>query len=150
MFSKQTLRRWAIAHTLFPPTSLTNAVKQLEFIQIDPIRSPARAQDLILRNRVTDYRVGDIEHQYPALGLEEDYLYAHGYMVREVWQLLHPHKKIMLTKFDREVLEKIRELGEVHPKDLDHHFKPKRVISKLVSEELEKELHRMKYFLNCL
>lgn len=127
--TKETLKHAALSHSLFSFTSLAHAVRRLTFIQIDPIRSPARAQDLILRHRVTDYRVGDIEEQYPSLGLEEDYLYAHGYMVREIWQLLHPRKKITLTAFDIKVLEKIRELGEVHPTDLVLHFKPKRVIS---------------------
>ncbi len=74
------LRRHAIASSLFPETSLRRAIGRLGFIQADPIRSPARAQDLILRHRVTGYRAGDLDRKYRALKLEEDYLYAYGFM----------------------------------------------------------------------
>ena len=46
------LRRFAVSHSLFPPTTLENAIKRLGFVQADPIRAPARAQDLTLRHRV--------------------------------------------------------------------------------------------------
>ena len=42
------------------------------FVQADPIRAPARAQDLILRHRVKGYHAGDLERRYSALGIEED------------------------------------------------------------------------------
>ena len=45
------LRRHAIASSLFPETTLRRAIARIGFIQADPIRSPARAQDLILRSR---------------------------------------------------------------------------------------------------
>ena len=54
------LRRRAIGATLFAPTTLGRAVAKLGFVQADPIRAPARAQDLILRHRVADYRAGDM------------------------------------------------------------------------------------------
>ena len=38
------------------------------FVQADPIRAPARAQDLILRHRVTGYRAGDLERRFGASG----------------------------------------------------------------------------------
>ena len=57
------LRVHAICHSLFPPTTLKAAVRRLGFVQADPIRSPARAQDLILRHRVKGYRAGDLEKQ---------------------------------------------------------------------------------------
>jgi uncharacterized protein YcaQ len=38
-------------------------VRRLGFVQADPIRSPARAQDLILRHRVKDYFAGDLERR---------------------------------------------------------------------------------------
>jgi uncharacterized protein YcaQ len=47
------LRRYAVARTLFKPTTLLRAIRQLGFLQADPIRSPARAQDLTLRHRVS-------------------------------------------------------------------------------------------------
>jgi uncharacterized protein len=71
-----TLRSHAIASTLFRATTLRKAVEKLGFVQADPIRSPARAQDLILRHRAKEYRAGDLEAQYPKLDLEEDFLYA--------------------------------------------------------------------------
>src|SRR6478609_7108205 len=48
------LRRYAIARTLFKPTTLPRAIQRLGFVQADPIRAPARAQDLTLRHRVKD------------------------------------------------------------------------------------------------
>ena len=46
------LRRFAVARSLFAPTTLKRAVHKLGFVQADPIRAPARAQDLTLRHRV--------------------------------------------------------------------------------------------------
>ena len=46
------LRRTAVARTLFTPTTLQGALDRLGFVQADPIRAPARAQDLTLRHRV--------------------------------------------------------------------------------------------------
>src|SRR5271165_3575236 len=39
------LRRYAIARSLFEPTTLSRAIDKLGFVQADPIRAPARAQD---------------------------------------------------------------------------------------------------------
>jgi hypothetical protein len=69
----QHLRRYAIARSLFKPTTLRRAIEKLGFLQADPIRAPARAQDLTLRQRVVGYRAGDLERRYPRLALEEDY-----------------------------------------------------------------------------
>ena len=57
------LRRYAVARTLFKPTTLLTAIRRLGFVQADPIRAPARAQDLTLRHRVKDYRAGDLERR---------------------------------------------------------------------------------------
>jgi hypothetical protein len=43
------LRRYSVARSLFPPTTLKRALQKLGFVQADLIRSPARAQDLMLR-----------------------------------------------------------------------------------------------------
>ena len=67
------LRRFAVAHSLFAPTTLERALRRLGFVQADPIRAPARAQDLTLRHRVKDYRAGDLERRYATLGVEEDF-----------------------------------------------------------------------------
>ena len=53
------LRRYAVVRSLFAPTTLARAIDKLGFVQADPIRSPARAQDLVLRHRVKAYRVGE-------------------------------------------------------------------------------------------
>ena len=84
------LRRYAVARSLFKPTTLKRAIEKLGFVQADPIRAPARAQDLILRHRVAGYRAGDLERRFGRLGLEEDFLYAYGFMPRETHRLLHP------------------------------------------------------------
>jgi len=57
------LRRFAVARSFFTPTSLKRALHRLGFVQADPIRAPARAQDLTLRHRVQDYRAGDLERR---------------------------------------------------------------------------------------
>jgi uncharacterized protein len=89
----QHLRQHAISTSLFRPTSLRKAIERLGFVQADPIRSPARAQDLILRHRVRDYQTGDLEQHYFSLNLEEDFLYAYGFMPRSTWALLHPSSR---------------------------------------------------------
>ena len=58
------VRRLAVARSLFPPTTLKRALDRMGFVQADPIRAPARAQDLTLRHRVKDYRAGDLERRY--------------------------------------------------------------------------------------
>ena len=46
------LRRYAVARILFPPITLPRALDIMGFVQADPIRAPARAQDLILLERM--------------------------------------------------------------------------------------------------
>src|SRR5215831_19331751 len=84
------LRRHAVLGSLGPPSTLARALARSGFVQADPIRAPARAQDLILRHRVAQYRAGDLERRFTRLGLEEDFLYAYGFMPRETYRLLHP------------------------------------------------------------
>ena len=80
--SLDALRRHAVARTLFPPASLPAALRRLGFVQADPIRAPARAQDLTLRHRVKGYRAGDLERRYPALDVEEDFFVNYGFLPR--------------------------------------------------------------------
>ena len=61
------LRRHAVARSLFRPTTLGRALRRLGVVQADPIRAPARAQDLTLRHRVVEYRAGDLERRYQRL-----------------------------------------------------------------------------------
>lgn len=84
------LKRAAIAHTLFKPTTLARAIEKLGFLQADPIRAPARAQDLILRHRVKGYVDGQLEARYPSLDIEEEYFLNYGFLPREVVALMHP------------------------------------------------------------
>jgi uncharacterized protein YcaQ len=125
----KSLRKHAVAQSLFPPTTLANAIDRLGFVQADPIRSPARAQDLILRHRVHRYRAGDLERQYASLDVEEDYLYAYGFLSKPVWQLLHPRKTPPLRTLEKKVLETVTRLGEAHPRVLEAHLGKRRVIN---------------------
>ena len=124
-----TLRAHAVSQSLFAPTTLQGAIDRLGFVQADPIRAPARAQDLILRHRVRGYRAGDLERQYASLDVEEDYLYAYGFLSKPVWQLLHPRKAGRPRVFERKVLETVVKLGEAHPRALDAHLGRRRVVN---------------------
>jgi uncharacterized protein len=123
------LRIHAISQSLFPQTTLIGAIRRLGFIQADPIRSPARAQDLILRHRVKTYRAGDLERRYASLDIEEDVLYAYGFLSREAWQLLHPRDTWRMSKLEKRVLETVSKFGVMHPGELEEHFGKARVIN---------------------
>lgn len=121
------LRRFAVARSLFPPTTLGRAIERLGFVQADPIRAPARAQDLTLRHRVRDYRAGDLERRYAALRVEEDFFVNYGFVTRTVHALMHPRTRgVGRTATQRRrtaaLLAFVREHGTVHPRDLDAHF----------------------------
>jgi uncharacterized protein YcaQ len=77
------LRRYAIARSLFKATSLPEAIARLGFVQADPMRAPARAQDLILPHRVKDYRAGELERRYPRLAIEEAFFINYGFLPSE-------------------------------------------------------------------
>ncbi|QIP17082.1 winged helix-turn-helix domain-containing protein [Spirosoma aureum] len=113
------LRQHAISVSLFKPASLSQAVERLGFVQADPIRSPARAQDLILRHRVEDYRAGNLEQHYPALDLEEDFLYAYGFMPQSTWRLLHPRRERELSLDEQRVLAIVANYKRIHPRELE-------------------------------
>lgn len=140
------LRAYAISQSLFPETTLKAAIRRLGFVQADPIRSPARAQDLILRHRVKGYRAGDLDRKYPSLDIEEDVLYAYGFLPRPVWQLLHPRNLRSMSKLEKKVLETVAKFGVMHPTELQEHFGGARVInawggySKATTQALE-DLH---------
>lgn len=123
------LRRQAIGWSLFRPTTLRKAVEKLGFVQADPIRSPARAQDLILRQRVKEYRAGELERRYPSLSLEEDFLYAYGFMPRSTWQLLHPRADTRLNAMERQVLEIVSAHKRMHPRELEAYLGNKREVN---------------------
>ena len=114
---------------MFPKTSLSGALKQLGFVQADPIRSPARAQDLILRHRVSDYKAGDLETRYSKLKLEEDYLYAYGFVTHALWNILHPRPKVRLTTSEMRLFEVVSTHRKIHPRDLGAYFGQEREIN---------------------
>lgn len=123
------LRAEAVSRSLFPPTDLQSALEQISFVQADPIRAPARAQDLILRHRVRSYRAGDLERAYPSLPLEEDVLYAYGFMTRSTQQLLHPRIGTALSALDRKVLAFASSQDETHPSVLEQALGRRRVVN---------------------
>jgi uncharacterized protein len=129
------LRRRAVLASLPPPTSLARAIGTAGFVQADPIRAPARAQDLILRHRVTGYRAGDLERRFARLGLEEDFFHVYGFMPRETHQLLHPRDPGSSGRWDvpgdlaAEVLAFVRDRGPTHPADLEQRFGRERAMN---------------------
>ena len=136
----------AIGNSLFKPVSLQSAIDTMGFVQADPIRSPARAQDLILRHRVKNYRAGDLEKRYSRLDIEEDLLYAYGFLSRENWTLLHPRHEARMSKQEQVVLNLALEAGELHPRDLKPHLGEAREINawggySKVSTRILEELH---------
>jgi hypothetical protein len=107
--------------------TLGAALDRFGFVQADPIRAPARAQDLILRHRVAGYRAGDLERHYASLGVEEDVFINYGFVTRRVQALMHPRNVVSgWTKARRRraeaLLAFVRDRGEVHPREVDAHF----------------------------
>src|SRR5258705_8466106 len=126
------LRQFAVAHSLFKPTTLRRALHKLGFVQADPIRAPARAQDLTLRHRVNNYRAGDLERRYSALGIEEDIFVNYGFVTKPVSVLMHPRGLASRWPAGRRkraqlLLAFVRERGTVHPREVDAHFSHGRV-----------------------
>jgi uncharacterized protein len=123
----QHLRRYAIARSLFKATSLQRAIARLGFVQADPMRAPARAQDLILAQRVKDYRAGELERRYPRLAIEETFFFNYGFLRRESLALLHPRGAprswdARMQARAQEVLAFVRRHGRTYPRDVQAHF----------------------------
>lgn len=134
------LRRYAVARNFPKPTTLNRALQQMGFVQADPIRAPARAQDLILRHRVKDYCAGDLERRYTSLDVEEDFFVNYGYVTRSLQALMHPRSNSRVRANDinppwpagqkkkaKLLLDFIRERGLVHPREVHEHFAHGRV-----------------------
>jgi uncharacterized protein len=125
--SLEDLCRYALSRSLFKPTTLPQAIKKLGFVQADPIRAPARAQDLTLRHRVLGYCAGDLERRYAKLPIEEDFFVNYGFLPAATQRLMHPRSPRTVWPKARwaiahEVLAFVRERGEVHPREVDAHF----------------------------
>ncbi|MFG6416040.1 DNA glycosylase AlkZ-like family protein [Roseateles sp. DC23W] len=120
-----TLRRHAVARSLFAPTTLMAAVERLGgFVQADPLRAPARAQDLTLRHRVKGYQAGDLERRYPRLDLQEDFFINYGFVTPALRALMHPRTAHRVWDEPRwqlanAVLAEVGRLGEAHPAAVD-------------------------------
>ncbi len=136
------LRNLTVAHNFPPPNSLQNIFNEVHFIQADPIRSPARAQDLILRHRVNDYHAGDLERLYTSLDIEEDFFVNYGYVSRKLHELMHPRSKshattdaaykVLPTSQRRKaklIVEFVNERGTVHPREVNDHFSDGKVVN---------------------
>ena len=134
------LRRFTVARIFFKPTTLKRALQRMGFVQADPIRAPARAQDLILRHRVNNYRVGDLEQRYVGLGVEEDFFVNYGYVTRALQALMHPRSDSRVPADDvgkpwpleqrkraQLLLEFVNKRGTVHPREVDQYFSHGRV-----------------------
>jgi hypothetical protein len=144
------LRRFTVARSLFGPTTLRKALERMEFVQADPIRAPARAQDLILRQRVRGYRAGDLETRYEALGIEEDFFINYGYVTRTLQSLMHPRAgsrvRAAERKKEQELLAFVAKRGAVHPREVEGHFAHGKVEnywggSSLATTQMLGELH---------
>jgi uncharacterized protein YcaQ len=135
MITLDDLRRFTVARNFFKPTTLKRALHRMGFVQADPIRAPARAQDLILRHRVRNYHAGDLERRYATLDIEEDFFIIYGFVTRSLQALMHPRSDSRVpaddvgrpwpaTKRKRAqlLLEFVRERGAVHPREVDEHF----------------------------
>ncbi len=149
------IRRHALQASLSSPTTLGRAVATLGFVQADPIRSPARAQDLILRHRVTAYRAGDLDRGFARLRLEEDFLYAYGFMPRDTFQLLHPRHdtachdgRHVPEGLAAEVLHFVRSRKLTHPRDLAERFGTERAVNGWggFSKATTRALQRLHYY----
>jgi uncharacterized protein len=127
------MREWAVSQTLHPPAPLEMVLSGLQYIQADPIRAPARAQDLILRPRVHAYKADQLEQHYENLPLEEDYFVNYGFLHSLTAPLFHP-RALRETSIENEIPELVpqvfafvREHGATHPKQLEAHFGKLRV-----------------------
>jgi uncharacterized protein YcaQ len=149
------LRTLAVGASLIPASSLDRAVQALRFVQYDPIRRPARAQDLILHQRVRGYRSGDLGRAYAGLELEEEHLHGYGAMTRDLAELLHPRPdrdrpgcRYLPRGLAAAVLDVVREHGPIHPRALAVHFGPARTVNDWggVSAATTRALEELHYY----
>jgi hypothetical protein len=132
------LRQFTVRRNFFKPTTLRRALYRMGFVQADPIRAPARAQDLILRHRVRNYHAGDLERRYEMLDIDEDVFVNYGFVTSDLRALMHPRSDSRVESVGvgagrdengkaeirktRLVLDFIRDRGAVHPREVDEHF----------------------------
>jgi uncharacterized protein YcaQ len=135
MLTIDVLKRFTVARNFPKPTSLKHALKKMGFVQADPIRAPARAQDLILRQRVKGYHAGDIERLYTKLDIEEDFFINYGYVTTALHRLMHPRSNsrklvddvwgalpVAQRRKAKLLLQFVNERGTVHPREVEEYF----------------------------
>src|SRR5205085_2615008 len=84
------LRRFTVTRNFPTPTTLNRALQRMGFVQADPIRAPARAQDLILRHRMKDQHTRHYGPRYSPLDLEENVFVNHRYFTPSLPAFIHP------------------------------------------------------------
>ena len=135
MISLEELRRFTVARNFPKATTLKRALHRMGFVQADPIRAPARAQDLILRHRVKKYLAGDLERRYSTLDIEEDFFVNYGYVTSSLHDSMHPRSNSRVPADDigrswpaaqrkkaKLLLDFVVSKGAVHPRQVDAHF----------------------------
>jgi len=126
------IRRLAASHSLFETDDVADAVARLGYVQADPIRAPARAQDLILRQRIPGYRSDELERRYAELPVFEGMFHNYGFfpaghrplvyapippMERQTYRWQEYLDEHVVLR--RKVLSILKERGEVHPRELE-------------------------------
>ena len=115
--------------------SLDEVVRAMRFVQFDPIRRPAMAQDLLLFQRVDGYRAGDLTAAHPIAGFEEDSIHVYGLLDPDLRALAHPRPHRETGKPYRPdglaaaVLEVVRELGRAPTADVAARFEKETVVN---------------------
>ena len=117
------LRHLVFANAFPKSRKLSETMASLAFVQYDPIQRPARAQDLILHQRVAGYRAGGLDRFYPRSDFEEGFLYAHGALAGDLAALLHPAADDSAAPdseegLTRDVLAFVCEAGPVRPQQV--------------------------------
>jgi uncharacterized protein len=125
--NRDQLAHYAVARSLFSAKNLNRAIDTFGYVQADPIRAPARAQDLILRHRVSGYQCDDLEKKYSRLDIFEDMLHNYGFFPNRHLSLLYPRKlsgrwqRFMAehATLRRKVLRYLNDNESVHPRDVE-------------------------------
>ena len=130
--SLEDLRRYAVARSLFTPTTLPAAIRRLGFVQSrsDPRPGAGAGPDAAPpRQGLPRRRSGS---RYARLAIDEDCLVNYGFLPREHPALMHPRqaRKAWSAETRRkaaDVLDFVRARGAVHPREVDQHFAHGRV-----------------------
>lgn len=129
------LRALAYAQAFRATGSLEDVVRAMRFVQFDPIRRPAMAQDLLLCQRVDGYRAGDLTAAHPIAGFEEDSIHVYGLLDPDLRALAHPRPHRETGKPYRPeglaaaVLDVVHEMGRAPTADVAARFEKATVVN---------------------